>query len=311
MKLTFLGTGSGVPAKHRNVSSFALHIMNKEGSVWLFDCGEATQHQILHTSIKLRKINKIFLTHLHGDHIFGLPGLLGSRSFQGAETPLTIYGPQGIKDFIEISMKISYTFLRYPLDIKEFKDEKPLFECDEFIVETGQLIHGVPSYGFRITQKDLPGPLLMEKIKEAGIPTGPHLKQLKKGSYITLNDGRSFHGRDFIGPPKKGLVVTILGDTKFSETAIRLAEQADLLVHESTFSAEDGELAFDYYHSTSTQAATVAKLAKAKQLLLNHISSRYQMEDAKELLHQAKEVFENTVLAEDFMTLQITKHLRD
>ncbi len=126
MELLFLGTGAGVPAKLRNVSSLALMLLEERNAVWLFDCGEATQHQIIHTSLKPRKIEKIFITHLHGDHIFGLPGLLGSRSFQGGTTELTIYGPKGIRQFVETALKVSNTHLKYPLVIEEIKRERYL-----------------------------------------------------------------------------------------------------------------------------------------------------------------------------------------
>lgn len=306
MKITFIGTGAGVPAKERNVSSLALHLENKTGDIWLFDCGEATQQQILHTPIKLRKINKIFITHLHGDHIFGLPGLIGSRSFQGAENLLTIYGPEGIESFIQTALKVSGTYLKYPLEIVEFSDDQTeLFSDDHYTVSIGKLDHGLPSFGFRIQQNDLPGTLLMDKVKQENIPVGPVLQKIKAGLVVTLDDGRTINGKDFLGPPKKGKIVTILGDTRFTETAIQLAKDANVLVHEATFSAEEENLAKEYYHSTTIQAATVAKMANVQQLLLNHISSRYQVEDVPLLLEEAKSVFANTLVASDFLSFDI------
>ncbi|MBU9722375.1 MULTISPECIES: ribonuclease Z [Bacillaceae] len=305
MKITFLGTGSGVPAKHRNVSSFALQLMNKTGSIWLFDCGEATQHQILHTPIKTRRIEKIFITHLHGDHIYGLPGLLGSRSFQGAEEPLTVYGPRGIEEFIQTSLNVSQTCLKYPLEIKELRAGDILMNDEEWCVRCEQLEHGIPSFGFRLEQKDTPGPLLIEKVKEAAIPTGPHLKLLKEGKDITLEDGRVIRGKDFVGPPKPGMIIAVLGDTRFSEKSIQFCIGADLIIHEATFRKMDEQLANDYFHSTTVQAAEVALKADAKMLILNHISSRYQSPDIEELLHEAREIFPNTFIAEDFSTFNI------
>ncbi|TYS68218.1 ribonuclease Z [Sutcliffiella horikoshii] len=305
MKLTFLGTGSGVPAKHRNVSSLALHIDDKEGSVWLFDCGEATQHQILHTSLKPRKISKIFITHLHGDHIFGLPGLLSSRSFQGGETPLTVYGPVGIKEYIETSLRVSMTHVKYPIVIEEFEEDGLFLEEEDFTIIGKLLVHGIASFGFRIVQKDLPGALLMDKVKQSNIPSGPHLQELKEGKSVTLSDGRIVEGNDYIGPPKKGKVITILGDTRYTPVAVELAEAADVLIHEATFAAKDELLAKEYFHSTTVQAATVAREAGASQLLLTHISARYQKEDVLSLMEEAKEIFSNTVVVNDFDEITI------
>ena len=147
----FLGTGAGMPAKLRNVTSIALKLLEERGAVWLFDAGEATQHQILHTPIKPRRIEKIFITHLHGDHIYGLPGLLSSRSFQGGESEVTVYGPKGIKDYIHVSLSISQTYLKYPLVVIEI-EEGSIFEDEQFLVESRRLDHGIPSYGYRIVE---------------------------------------------------------------------------------------------------------------------------------------------------------------
>ena len=300
----FLGTGAGMPAKLRNVTSIALKLLEERGVVWLFDVGEATQHQILHTSIKPRRIEKIFITHLHGDHIYGLPGLLSSRSFQGGESEVTVYGPKGIKEYIEMSLSLSQTYLKYPLSIIEIS-EGIIFEDDQFIVEARLLEHGIPSYGYRIKEKDRPGTLHADKLIEAGVQPGPIFRQIKNGESITLEDGRVLDPNEFLGPEQKGRVVTILGDTRYCENALLLAKEADLLIHEATFSKGEETLAYDYFHSTTYQAADIARKADCKQLCLTHISSRYDRNDWRELVAEAMETFPNTDIAEDFKEIHI------
>ncbi len=300
----FLGTGAGMPAKLRNVTSLAFKLLEERGAVWLFDVGEATQHQILHTSIKPRRIEKIFITHLHGDHIYGLPGLLSSRSFQGGETEVTVYGPKGIKDYIQISLSISQTYLRYPLSVVEI-EEGVIFEDEQFTVEARLLDHGIPSYGYRIVEKDRPGTLLADKLKEAGVQPGPIFRKIKNGEAVTLEDGRLIEPDDFVGPAQKGRIVTILGDTRYCGNAIMLAKNADLLIHEATFSKGEEQLAFDYFHATTYQAAEIAKQAECQALCLTHISSRYDRSAWSQLVEEAKEIFPNSDIAEDFKEIHI------
>ncbi|WP_077213896.1 ribonuclease Z [Bacillus dakarensis] len=304
MELLFLGTGAGVPAKLRNVTSIALKLLEENGTVWLFDCGEATQHQILHTSIKPRRIEKIFITHLHGDHIYGLPGFLSSRSFQGGETDVTIYGPKGIEDYVRSSLSISQTYVKYRLHFVEVEEGR-IFEDEKFIVEARLLEHGIPSYGYRVVEKDHPGTLLVEELQKAGIAPGPVYKKIKHGESVTLEDGTVVEAEKFTGPPKRGRIVTILGDTRVCEASRLLAEDADLLVHEATFSQKDDQLAHEYYHSTTLQAAQLAKDANVKTLCLTHISSRYDRESWKMLVNEARTVFPTTEMAEDFKEISI------
>jgi len=306
VELFFLGTGAGVPAKLRNVTAIALKLLEERGSIWLFDCGEATQHQILHTSIKPSRIENIFITHLHGDHLYGLPGLLASRSFQGGESKVTIYGPAGLKAFVETSLSVSGTYLKYPLEIVEIS-EGVLFEDEQFIVEARKLEHGIPSYGFRIIEKDRPGTLLVDKLKEAGVTPGPLYKKIKEGISVTLEDGTILEAARFVGPKQKGRVVTILGDTRICEAAQELARNADLLVHEATFAKGEEALAYDYYHSTTTQAAETAKHANVKTLCITHISSRYDRNAAEELLQEARSIFSNSEIAADFKSIAIPR----
>ncbi|MDN4607749.1 ribonuclease Z [Sporosarcina highlanderae] len=299
MEIVFLGTGAGMPSKLRNTSSLVLNLSAEQGGYWMFDCGEATQHQLLRTSIKPRKINKIFITHLHGDHIFGLPGFLGSRSFLGGDEELTIYGPVGIKEWIITSLRITKTHLTYPLTIKEI-EESVLFENDHFKITTKELEHVIECFGFKIEQKPLPGKLLIEKANEAGVPKGPLLKKLKDGEDVQLENGQYVYSKDVTGLPQKGFTITILGDTRYCAAALELATDADILVHEATFDSDTGDLAKDYGHSTIADAARVAKEANVKALIANHISARFMPSDIATLKEQGTAIFPNLHIAEDF-----------
>lgn len=305
MEIQFLGTGAGVPAKHRNVTGIALKLLDERNSVWLFDCGEGTQMQILKTSIRPRKIDKIFITHLHGDHIFGLPGLLSSRSFQAGIEPLTIYGPVGIKEFVQVALRVTNTRLSYQVKFVELTGDGDVFADEQFHVTAVQLDHGIQSFGFRVTESDHEGELQVEKLRALGITPGPVYGQLKKGQTVTLPDGQQISGHDFIGGHRPGRVVAIFGDTRPTPQTIELAKNADIMVHESTFGAGDDKMARNYFHSTNLQAATMAKKAGVKQLLLTHISARYLAADTIILENDAKTVFPNTKVVKDLDTFDI------
>lgn len=308
MKIQFLGTGAGSPAKFRNVSSLVLKLLDERNEIWMFDCGEGTQHQILHTTIRPRKITKIFITHLHGDHVLGLPGFLSSRSFQGGEqpTPLTVYGPVGVKEMINTIMHVTQTKLAYPLNVVELSDDAGVcFDDETFTVRYAKLQHRIACYGYRVEQKALPGELLVDKLREANVPSGPVYGELKAGKTVTLPDGRTLNGADFIGPAKPGKVVTIIGDTRQTPAIAELADHANVLVHEGTFGKGESRLARNYYHSTCMQAAAVAKQAHVKQLLLNHISARYVGKLAKDLQAGAKTVFANSKVVRDFDEFEV------
>ncbi|CAH0417134.1 ribonuclease Z [Periweissella fabaria] len=307
MQLEFLGTGAGQPAKFRNVTSIALKLLDERNAVWLFDVGEGTQHQILRTNIRPRKVEKIFITHLHGDHIFGLPGFLSSRSFQGSDAsePLTIYGPKGIEKFVKTSLLVSESHLTYPLEFVEITKTGVIFEDTTFKVVTELLDHNVHSYGYRVIEKDHPRELLVDKLRADKVPSGPLYGQLKLGKTVTLPDGRVINGVDYLGDAKKGRIVTILGDTRKNANSIALAQSADVLVHESTYGKGEGRMARNHYHSTNLQAVDVAMAAGVDKLLLTHISARYAGKLAYELEKQAREIFAGAHVVSDFEEIDI------
>ncbi|EAC6872871.1 ribonuclease Z [Listeria monocytogenes] len=304
MELVFLGTGAGVPSRGRNVTSIALSMLNERNTIWLFDCGEATQHQIMRSPIKLSKLEKIFITHLHGDHIFGLPGLLSSRSFQGGESDLTIYGPVGITEYVETSLRLSGTRLTYKIIFNEIEPGL-IFEDKMFSITVDELDHGLRSFGYRIVEKDKPGALNADKLIDDGVEPGPIFQKIKKGETVTLADGSVINGKDYIDEPQKGKIISIFGDTKATASELELALNADILVHEATFEGDKEKLAGEYMHSTTLQAASLAKKANVKKLILTHISSRYDRDASKELLIEAQSVFENTEIAYDLAVFPI------
>jgi ribonuclease Z len=298
MKVIFLGTGAGVPSRMRNVSSLALILPEYGGETWLFDCGEATQHRIQEAPVRLSKVSRIFITHLHGDHLFGLPGLLGSRSFQNEQDPLVLYGPKGLARFVETALDVSGTTIRYPLEIVEI-DHGFTEETKHFTVRMGLLDHRVPSFGFRIEERDRPGELDTAKLKQAGIPPGPLYGRLKAGETVTLPDGRVLRGTEFLGPARRGRIITVLGDTRQTRACFDLARDADVLIHEATYRAGQEALADTFFHSTSVQAAQVARESGVKTLILTHISPRFSDEDCAEIREEAREIFPRTWMAHD------------
>lgn len=306
IKLTFLGTSAGAPTTRRNVTAIAMQLPQRSDA-WLFDCGEATQHQVLRTPLRLSQFQNIFLTHLHGDHVFGLPGLLASRSMQNSsESAVTLYGPRGLSEFIKASLDYSGSQLKYPFNVRVVQEGK-IYEDDRFEVWAKPLKHRIPCFGYAIVEKEQTGTFDVEQARELGIPPGPIYGKLKAGETVTLDDGRTIDGKALVGAPRPGRKVVICGDTIFTPNAVELARDADLLVHEATHLQEDLALAERAFHSTTLMAAETAKQANAKRLILTHFSARYEGEQGRmdELLQEARTVFPNTDLARDFLTVEI------
>lgn len=302
MYLTFLGTSAGVPSLQRNVTAIALSL--PPGGDWLFDCGEGTQHQYMRSALKPGKLEKIFITHLHGDHIFGLPGLLTSRSMGSLSQPLTIYGPKGIKAFIENALDLSGSWVSFPLEILEI-EEGMIVDDEEYTVTAVALNHVVPCFGYCIRQRDKPGFLDAARLKAEGIPSGPWFAALKQGKTVTLEDGRVIDGSRYLGPAHKGKSLAIFGDTAPTEQAVILAAGVDVIVHETTLEAAMAEKANSRGHSTTVQAAELARQAGAGRLIATHFSSRYRKDDMPRLLAECQSVFPATELAEDFWVTEI------
>ena len=307
MKLTFLGTGAGSPSLIRNVSSLGLQ-WPQRASLWLFDAGEGTQQQILRSPLKLSQLEQIWVTHLHGDHVFGLPGILASRSAaQDVQTPVTIFGPAGLEEWLRVTLRLTATGLKFPLHFETVTDGL-VYEDDTREVYCRRLNHRVTSYGYAVAEKPRPGTFDAAQAQALGVPFGPLFGQLKSGASVTLPDGRIVDGNALVGSPRPGRKVVICGDTGVTPAAVELAVGADVLVHEATFLSDQQERAVAAGHSTAAQAARVARDAGVKTLILTHISARYESDSqprASDLLVEAQAIFPNTLLAHDFWSYEV------
>ena len=312
MQVTFLGTSSGVPTRARNVSAVALRLPQRS-EMWLFDCGEGTQHQFLRSDLRLSQLRRVFITHMHGDHVFGLPGLLASLGLAGnSNEGIDLYGPDPLESFLKGALANSSTRIGYPLQVHRVRPAAEqgsvVFEDVDLIVRCTPLTHRVPAYAYRVEQKPLAGRFDIDQARALEIPPGPVYAQLKRGETVTLEDGRTIDGTTLCGPERPGVSVVYCTDTVFSEAAVELARGADLLIHESTFAHAESEMAFQKQHSTSTMAAQTAAEAGVGQLVLTHLSPRYVPGNSvtpNDLLQEAQAIFPNTILAKDFLSLDV------
>ncbi len=297
-----------MPTRARNVSSVALRLPQR-AEAWLFDCGEGTQHQLQRTPIRISQISRIFITHLHGDHLFGLMGLLATCGMAGEGQEIHLYGPDGLEEYVRMCGRISRTTLSDTLRIHTV--EPGLVHREEdFSVVCQPLKHRIPSFGYRVTESDRPGRFDVERAQALGIPPGPLYGRLKNGESVELPDGRTVNGRELIGATITGRSVVYCTDTIYCRGAVALSDGADALIHEATFADEDEPLAVQSMHSTATMAARVAHEAQARQLLITHFSPRYTPDGhvtPEELLAQARAVFPRTEMARDFMTVDIPR----
>jgi len=292
--VTILGSNSALPAHGRHPSSQVINIHDR---LFLVDCGEGTQMQLEKYKIRHGRIENIFISHLHGDHFFGLIGLITSYHLNNREKPLTIFCPQGLDEIIHLQLKYSDTHLRYPLDFKFFKAQsgRVIFENDFMTVETVKMIHRIPCVGFIFREK-----IPAEKNIKPEVISRYHLSfhqihEIKKGKDLVLPDGKIVRNEELTLKPHPPRSYAYCTDTAYEESIIPYIKGVDMLYHEATFDKTEEERARETFHSTTWQAASIAKKAKVKKLLLGHFSARYQ--ELEELLSEAKEVFPESELA--------------
>src|SRR5881296_3032975 len=304
MKIVLLGTSSAVPTLTRGLSSTAVI---RDGDVFLFDCGEGTQVQLMRSGVKRSRIHSIFIGHLHGDHLYGIAGLLSTLHLEGREEPLNVFGPEGLRPYLNASFRTSELQFRFRLHVQEFPRgfRGRVVEGPEFYVEALPLDHSIFCLGWRLQEKTKPGVFDVERAEAMGIPRGPLYGKLQHGEDITLPDGRVITPDMVLGPPRPGKSVVYCLDTQFSERSIELAEKCTTLIHETTFGPDAIDMARERKHSTMEDAARVAKEAGAQSLVATHFSSRYDGRQIAQIGDDAREVFEPITIARDLLEVEI------
>ncbi len=297
LSVTILGTSGGIPTVERNLPAIAI---KKGREIILFDCAEGTQRQMGKAKLSVSRISKIFITHLHGDHVMGLPGILQTLSLLNRNKPLYIFGPNGLGAFIgAVKTTVEFT-LTFDVYIKEIT-EGVICETNDYSIECVKTKHTISSFAYAFIEKDRPGKFHPKKAIALNIPRGPLWKKLQQGETIMLDDGIKIEPREVVDPPRLGRKIVYSGDTAPCDSVKRISKNATLLIHESTYGDDLKEKAIETNHSSATQAAEIAKEAGAQKLILTHISQRYS--NPNELLEQAQKTFQNTLIAEDLMEI--------
>lgn len=351
MELIFLGTSSAIPTTHRNHSAVALKAF---GEIMLFDCGEGTQRQMARVKLSPMKVDKIFITHLHGDHILGVPGIVQSMAFRGRLKPLHIFGPKGIFQFVENIKKLGYFSMSFQIyaheinggskhpeeiqkrsdatnennekdnlnesssskgsnesfnGLKEFQEESREFqevkvlEDESYTVTCCKMNHTIPNIAYCVKEKRNPK-FLKEKAMACGVKPGPDFGKLQRGIPVKVGS-RTVEPEEVLGAKRAGRKIVYSGDTRPCNQMIKFAENASVLIHESTFDSQNESKAYETGHSTAAKAAEIADRANVKKLVLTHISTRYK--ETTSLEGEAFDIFENSVLAEDLMSLEVER----
>jgi ribonuclease Z len=283
MELQFLGTSSGTPTKNRNVSALALRSFTA-GHWSLIDCGEGTQHQILHTTLSLVSLRAIFITHIHGDHCYGLPGLLASAGMLNRVEPLFIVGPPTVRHFVECVLRTSQLCLPYPIQFVDVEHTGTIDVLEEFMVQATELSHRVPSFAYSFTEKAVENKLDVEKLKRDAVPAGPLWGQLQQGDDAMLPDGCVLRAHDYLLPPRQPRKIIVGGDNDTPELLADDARTAQVLVHESTYTEEVlVKMGPGPQHSSALRVARFATDANIPNLVLTHFSPRYEQQEKGKL----------------------------
>lgn len=299
LRIIFLGTSGSWPTIKRNVTSLAI----KRGSeVILFDCGEGTQRQFQKSKLSYMQISKIFISHFHGDHFLGIPGLIQTMQLNDRDIPIHIYGPKGINQLVTQLLSLGYFKPRYEIISHEI-DEGAKLDFKDYTIQVMRVNHGIPALAYALVEKIRPGKFDKPKALELGIPEGPLFSKLQRGKTINLKNGKKIKPDQVLGPPRKGRKIVISGDTRPLEEMVNFAKNADVLIHESTFDSSLPVIPSEYGHTTAFQAGEIAKKANVEKLFLTHISPRYL--DDKEIENDARKAFKKSFVPKDFEEFEV------
>jgi ribonuclease Z len=300
LALTFIGTAASVPTAARGV---AATLLARGGERWLVDCGEGTQRQLLRSGLGLVDLDLILLTHLHGDHYLGLPGLFKTYGLRGRERPLRLAGPRGLGRLLE-TLRPVIGRLPYPLELEEIDERAPggVWRGEGYRITAFPTRHTVPSVGYALVEDDRPGSFDVAAARALGVTPGPDFGVLQRGGEVTTGEGRVVRPADVLGPPRPGRTVAVSGDTEPCAGTLEAARGAALLVHEATLLHEDLARARETRHSTAHEAARLGRDADVALLALTHLSSRFAPRDVRA---EAQEVFERAIVPRDFDQIEI------
>lgn len=299
LRAQFLGTASSRPTVRRNVPAIALQ---REGDLYLLDCGEGTQRQMMRFGTGFT-VRALFVTHLHADHYLGITGLVRTMSLQGRREPLELWGPPGSSETLRTVVELGGDRSTFPVEIGELGGGESV-PLQGYRIEAFDTPHSNRSVGYRLVEDDRAGRFDVERARELGVPEGPMFGRLHRGEAVTLDDGEVVEPAQVVGPPRPGRRIVYTGDTPPCEPVVEAAREADLLIHEATFSSDEVERARATGHSTALQAAKVARRAGARRLVLTHLSARYS-EQPGTLVREAREVFRPVTVARDGTVVEV------
>ena len=302
MEAFILGCGGMQPLPYRHLTSV---LLRRDGDLFLFDGGEGTQVSLKRLNLKWKKIDAIFVSHTHADHVTGLPGILMLSSQVDRTEPLYIYGPPKIKEYIESSRSVLDMYINYPIIVKEITAPCIVHEAADFVVRAFPLDHTKTCVGYTLEELDRPGEFNPEKALQLGVPVGPLWGQLQKGNNVQNSEGKTVRPEDVMGAKRSGRKFSFVTDTLYKNTIAKEVQGSDLLICEGMFEDELIDQAREKKHMTASQAATIARDANVKRMCMIHYSPRYTDKELPKLLEQAKKIFPAAELSKDRMHIEI------